>query len=78
MTGRTRHLEHARGRVEVQLEDGIVLSAAPGYVIFLDRMQDGRWQTISVDPAYVESLIAGLRGALPVANTDPRSERVAS
>lgn len=72
-TQRTRHLENARGREEVQLDSGHIVTSAPGYVILIDCLRDARWQTIQLDPADLESFKQALDNASKVAGRDRRA-----
>ena len=57
-------LDHAETRLAVEVvEGGLKVVAAPGYVIFLEATWGGRTQTIPVDPADIDDLIAALRKA---------------
>jgi hypothetical protein len=57
---RPRHLVGAEGRLEFILRSGYVITSAPGYVIFIDSIHNGRWQTITVDLEHRAGVIQAL------------------
>lgn len=67
MSERPQHLGFDPARVEVEI-NGLHVTYAPRYRIFLDAMESGRWQTISIDPdeeavRLVQTLITARRVA---------------
>ena len=71
MNERPRHLENQTGRVVIDIAGEIGVTYAPGYLVFIDQMRAGRWQTIAVDPdEIVPLLIETLAVARQVANAE--------
>jgi hypothetical protein len=63
---RPRHYPDEPSRREVTLDSGHVVTSAKGYVVMIDAMRNGRWQTIAVDPLDVDNLVSELFRAVGV------------